>query len=416
MKTLRAVIWILLLPALLLSAGCHAKLCGQRVTICYHGPKDELHMLICYDGVHCPDPKKLDEARAELTRFVENGNAMLLDWPFMIDLTELRKRMAAGKEPPAACALSQAALRSIKITNLGRYRDFDGRIGAAQLVVVSNAKEFLRKLNGGVNEAITKEAPKPVPDDKWRRTHQGVLRAARDGHQWVSLEGHAFCIRFPVHPGEWARGKADFLFNALVEMIEQHAKEKDEKRRKDRLLEMKDEIYRGVQALTAAPFSFIQTADDVRIRLGDPNTPNTFRFRLARGYQPNLEELFAKLVPVRLDDVLAQRLLSDKEIPASSPLDALLTWGPAEEKVRVLVNLAESKDTDSAKAAIQRLTAFSRDWNEHHGIPAAPVHGNAPDKFLENWKQWYREMIRFPMPGKDPLKPLDQETPPAKKR
>jgi len=154
-----------------------------------------------------------DAGQEQVPRFVKSGSVMFLDWILHFDMDDLRRRAEREGNSPAIKALLQAMPRSIDSRPIGRYRDPDGRVGAAQLVTISGIKDFLAKVNAALNESILAGAA----FSDWPRTHDRMRPGAVQGRQWLALEGHSLRFAFPAHPSEWAKGKAAWILRIMEE-------------------------------------------------------------------------------------------------------------------------------------------------------------------------------------------------------
>ena len=205
MRMLRLTSLMLLGAALFLVPAC-VELTGQRISWFHDEGNDELRILIFSE---------------QISQFVKNGDVMIMDWWCHFDMEELRK---AADDPDAEAVEREEGrliTTSIRSEPIGYYREPDGRIGAAQLVSIPNLNDFLRRLNTTISVGIT-AAEADDKDAEMPRTSQRMRAVAEDGHQWVTLDGHAILFKIPVHPDEWARYKGKFLrdlFDAVAEAL-----------------------------------------------------------------------------------------------------------------------------------------------------------------------------------------------------
>jgi hypothetical protein len=116
----------------------------ERLPWLFDPIKDELKVLIFYDGIH--DSGDGADAKDQVARFVKNGDAMILDWPLHLEMATLRTIAQNETAKPLLRAWAELGL-SIKSEPVGHYRECDGRIGALQLVTIPRAKEFVSRLN-----------------------------------------------------------------------------------------------------------------------------------------------------------------------------------------------------------------------------------------------------------------------------
>lgn len=355
----------------LLLAGC-VQLDGQRITFRYLAEQDELQILLCYDGIHSSDQEEISKARKQLTGFMQGGDFMLLDWPFHFDMGKFRENLAKeGEYTKEERRMVEALTSSVETTILGHYRDFDGRIGAAQLVVVKKASELLEAVNAWLSAKIIAGDV----DQEWKRTAARMLEGAKRGEQWLRFDGHSIVMSAPVHLPEWQRFKG-----------EQYVKLLRDVRNRDG-----DDSESGlIQLLAMAPLALIETPDRMTLRIGTKERPTTFRFRLRDTEKTGLDDAVLKLVPQSLDDRIAAALQGDGAEAVDPALKALLTWGPPEEQVRALLPAARGQDEERARAARAKLSEFAVRWNREVGFPEAPT------TEIEGWPEWYRRVIRFP--------------------
>jgi hypothetical protein len=387
-KPIRLIAGLLVLACLFL--GSCVELDGQRISLFYDAAKDEMRVLIFYDGIHESKSQSDDKGAVAIPRFVKAGDIMVMDWIGYVKLGEMRERAAApepkpaaGEAPtPAARAMLLATVASIKTQGIGRYRDSDGHIGAAQLVVISDAGKLVAKINAAVSESILTSDDEP--GSVTARTLQLCKAAAKANHQWLKLDGHSLSMTFPVNGREWAAAKATF-FLGLIDKLSDTAKKDN--------VEDRASVRRNLLSLASAVVSYDESGGQVRFRLGDPAAPSTVRVQLRNEYEPSLEPVVIKEVPAELDPAMADFLLNAK---ASPGLAEIAKWGPPEEAARALINTAYGNGPGAAKAK-EQLTAWATDWNLHQGVPIAPESKEpAP---AEAWRKWLREMAAFPAPA-----------------
>ncbi len=400
MHKLRWVCSGLLGLVLLLLPGC-VELTGQRLTWFYDEDKDELLVLLHYDGIHESQQKigeKSADGTQQIPKFVANGDVMLLDWPFHLDRDEIQKKADNESTDSLEKPWTQLVLK-IQTRPIGYYREPDGRIGAAQMVIVPEAKQFVRELNGLINAHIA--AGVDLSAGSLPRTMKRFRKAAKEGHQWVTLEGHAIHIRLPVDPREWAGLKAEFLKNAFQHGAKSFGPDATESEKKA--------LAAGIRILSSAPFSYIDRGDEVEFVLGSSKRPTTLRVRIRDEYEPSLEKVTIDTVKVDLDEVLAERLLKPDD-KTSADVSAVLDWGPPEEPVRALLAAAKRGDADRKKVAILQLRARAIEWNRDHGLPKAPAETDDTEAYLAAWKKWYAQMRQYPVADEPPAKKNDQGT------
>lgn len=374
----------LLAAALLLGAVASCvELTGQRISLRYDAGKDELQILLCHDGIHESPPSRNEDGPKQIAEYVENGDILLLDWPGSIRKKDLRAAAERSSELPAFRDLCLAAAASIRSTPVGRYRDPDGRVGAAQWVVVSQAKEIVNKFNAMINEGILHE---PVSTESiWALTVQRMQDGARQGRAWLAIDGHSLRFTFPAHPAEWSRNKAAFV-KAIVDGWEEAKAGKSNDNRPAFFL----------QLLALSPLSLDESTEGVSIRLGHPQRPLSLRFALRDVYNTKLEATLATAVPTELDEALARHLIGGGETRAAQGVEAIAAWGPPEDSVRALLGRASGPDAAARGPALAQLRSLGEVWNRDGALPRAPERNDSRELYLEAWRQWYRTVITFP--------------------
>jgi hypothetical protein len=374
---------------LLAVPGC-VELTGQRISWFHDEEKDELLFVVHYDGIHeaTTNSRKGEE---QIPEFVRNGDVMFLDWPFHVEMSELRQTAArAGESDAQNRDWAQLHIR-LEATPIGFYREPDGRVGAAQLVRIRKVSQFVDELNRVFSAGMQKQEIDAAQEGA--RTLKRMKEAAAAGHRWVRLDGQTIRLQSPVHPGEWARFKGQALqgfvetvLGALGAGAEQN----------------KQEGLRVVMfMLSSAPVSYIDHGDRVEFILGQSDKPNTFRFPIRDEYEPSLEPVVKETVKINLDEVLAEALLNEGDQP-SEGVSLVLRAGPPEEPVRALMHAAKEGDPSRRSAAMERLNTWAADWNREYGVPPAPAKTDGTSESLSAWTAWYSAMRAFPFDSKDP--------------
>ena len=424
MTTLRRASAALVLALVALLASC-TELDGQRISIRYDAAADVLHVLLHYDGIH---EKNGDSpaAREQVPAFLAGGDVLLLDWFGHVEMKEIREEAEKEGTPPAMKAFLHALAGSVKARAVGHYRDPRGRIGAVQHVEVRDASVLVRKANAALNEGILSGHADP----EWRRTAARMEAGAREGRQWIFLDGHAVGITFAADPAEWALIRRKAVRDIAREFAEERRKEEGDpgpdgleeappgetpeaaalriagaERREAATREAtpRDRGF-GLAFLGLSPVALVETAESVTFRIGDPGRPSTLRIPLRDVEDHSLDEVVLKAVPRDLDGALADRVLGGTAAGDADLLD-LLRWGPPEEKGRVLLLRARNATGEGRDAALAGLASFAEAWNRDVGIPRAPVAGaqerdgavpdpkEDPEGHLRSWAAWYADVV-----------------------
>ena len=386
-----------LLACVLLLSGC-LELVGQRIGIHYDAAKDELRILIHYDGIHDSGNEQFGNGAGQLAEAIADGNILIMDWPFHLPLKKIVAGAANQNLPQEVRDFVDLLPKSVEVTALGWYRDPRDRIGGAQLVTVRGAKTFIAKANAAISAAI-QQMPAGEPEEI-KRSVALIRKAAKNGHAWLSLEGYSLKVSLPVHRTEWARAKAKGMKQALEHLIAIASQPPENADGSRRVL---DPIVRG---LACMPITYSEADGMISLTLGDPKAPSTIRLESLKDYKPNLEKAVQEKVHHNLDDVmlpyvLGHKVRADKH---SALVESLLPLMPPEERVRPLMRAVRGKNAKIAAEAVKKLEDLAEEWNEKEGFPTAPKPGGTGEEYLDRWATWYREMIRFPL-GSDIVAP-----------
>ncbi len=361
-------------------ASC-VELTGQRISWFYDQPRDELRILIHYDGVHDSGHHEHGEGAQQLGSFVEHGDILFLDWPFHLKMNEAREVAQDPEQPEHERQLAELIASGIKASPIGRYQEPGGSHGAAQLVAIPNASGFVKQLNGLINGWLLDNASEGAGDDRWSRTFQRAQAAAQAGHAWFRLSPEAITLQIPVDEYEWALQKGRLVKDFLEDLENAGSR---------------SQIWYWLGALSSGPISYTLLDGAVEFSIRQSPGQNTLRFALGNTYEPSLEEALAQAVPADLDQAVAQALLGEGG-PAPAGVEAVMAWGPAEDQPRALIHAIQQRKAEEQQAAVARLEKWAQSWNQTYRFPPAPEPMEPLEDYLAAWSVWYRQMKRFPM-------------------
>lgn len=358
-------------------ASC-VELTGQRIAWFHDEAQDELRLLIFYDGIHdsygndpdrCPRRSRCELGSEQIPVFVANGDVMLLDWYFHFRRRHLERTLKDRTLPEEARAFAEHLTR-IRVVGLGHFEEPEGRVGAVQWVVVPEVSELMRRANAALNRLYRDEL-EDVPLERQvgvaaPRTQELWLQAARDGHTWLRLDGHAFVFEAPVDRGEWPRIKR-FALEAPLRAFVRWA---------TRVGGFDDEEFSGsmralLDAVSSVPLSYVEEAGRVRAVAGLRDEPSLARIhvRPATAYEPSLQDVVREHAGGALHEVYAvvDGFVPNVAYPSPMATD-LASWGPPEAHALALVS------------AIDALRSA-------HGAPPPPAlddRGDPPDAYARS--------------------------------
>lgn len=387
--------------------GC-VELTGQRLSWRYDAEKDELTALLFYDGIH--NTKDDDTNTPEkLAAFIKNGDIMLGDWFGYIFLpAKMREELDKPDSnlSPTVRKLNEQALKSVHAHAIGYYRDAAGQIGAVQSITISDASKLVAAFNAWMNE---QQADQDVDTHSSTfRTERLMHKAAKKHHQWLTLDGNSIVLTMPVDRGEWAKLKADFFTDGMSNWGKDdnnQLKDENHKNPDKQLSQVQNSIRWMTQFLTSVPVSYTEQGGIVTIRLGDPTTSNTVRYRIHNQYTDNLVEPVKRNIPDDLNAMLAKYLLADKP-EKNADLDAIIAFGPPEQQVMALIGAARGDDAATAEKVAAKLQSWAAKWNSEQSYPQAPAEmpttadtPPAPDtaSYFKQWDAWLKRMASYPV-------------------
>lgn len=369
MSLTRIALFAGLIGLLLCASGC-VELVGQRIVLWHDAQRDTLHVLLFYDGVHDSGEDRHGVGREQIPQFARSGSVLLLDWPFHIDMDEVRKAAADPETHPQDRELATFILANVTVHSIGHYRDGHGHIGGMQHVQIEKASEFLRQVNAAISRLLLEEFAVDDPADPIARTQELVRATARIGHEWITLDGHALRIEFPVHPFEWRQVKANFL---------------------QRLSDANgDDLPWLRQAMSAFSGAYDDTGGRVRISIGDPDEITTLRFRLRDEYEPSLEPVVIDSAPLHMPGLWR---IGRAQHPTAMWLYQEIS--PPEQRVIDTLDRIGHAEGYTAEEALRLIEQYIERVKDH--VYPVPTVQDDIEETIEAWRAWARRMMAYPI-------------------
>ncbi len=335
---------------------------------------DRLIMVINYLGLHS-DKGDVGEAESQLEEAIEDGTVALCDnWPFAFSIRELREELADPEAedmknvPEDVRRAGIALVERVRVLNGGFYTDPAGRICGAQVVVIEDAAEAMRLANELVSAAVLAEADEPASEDPDERLLlELALKAAAEGHQWLTLDGHSLLVRVPMPERQFDEARRAFLAEALDPG--------------DRDLQVH---LSALQQALANPVYAWHEDGMMKVKVGLVTKPPVFVTKPRQGkYALNLVDHITATYGLHLDANLA-RYLVEPEAPAETEAErAARIMAPRltkPERARVLVGRLQAAPSDALRAKVRQ-----------EELPE-PLPEGAPqpsdDELLRLWQGW----------------------------
>lgn len=223
----------------------------------------DLYVLIMYHGLFAN--KDEVKAKAQLREVWERGEQFAINDNFVgvqrlghwrDILKELEDRQPDEKAP-AVEAFLRHLIANIRVRNGGLGLGRDGRLDGWQIVQWRDVDEGLRLANAAINESIANSDLQledfPLTDVAW------IVKAGTGGYQWITLNGAAVEVRFPVNPSEKSKFKEGFYRELL-----QSAKSTSV---------TTATLESTIRALSDNSISLIEKFDEFHLVLGVPENP-----------------------------------------------------------------------------------------------------------------------------------------------
>ncbi len=255
---------LLLFPLLPLLCGC-LKFESQEIEFFYDAARDRLTLHIVYQGL-CHGDGEAEQDVAVLDKAVRDGDFCILDWPFHVQFSDLRKAVDDEEAPPLGREAVAFVLENLTVENLGFFLDARGRLSGAQIVRVEKASKMLELANRALTEFALPEVLGEDPDAPDAESQAMLREAAERGHRWLRFQGNSIEFAFFASDTDLAR-----LLDAALMGDD---KEQDDLRR----------------FLATSTFSFLREGGGVTVRIGNPAGRSRVRFleKSDVSYTPNL--------------------------------------------------------------------------------------------------------------------------------
>jgi len=372
-----------LVAALFVAAGLGCVvLTSQRVAWFHDVDADELRVLLFNDGIHDSGGTLLGDGHEQIAHAQERRSFLIPGLPFGPHLGKLEQELAEAT-PGTLQAAWRDVLPGLRVEVLGHYREPDGRLGVAQLVVIPELSAFLELANRSIDQALLTG----TLEDEWKelpRTASRLRYAARGGHRWIRVEGQTLVVTLPVDPREWILLKVRGLVQGLDGVLDALLVEPDHERAK---------LTAMLGTLARAPLSFSEDEAGLTIRLGPGDVPGWLSVPHEHDYDSGLEQDVLAASPRDLDAALADVLLHGIEPDAA--LADVLAWGPPADTLRALLGAVQEEAGGRARRARDRLSLWVAQWNAEVGLPAAPVPTDDA-AWLDAVRSWYGELLSWP--------------------
>jgi len=192
------------LGSLLTLSGC-VEWERQTVTYRYHPDRDELRMLIVYDGVYSAGSLSsgIDQLRTVLAR----PRAFFFDnWISEYDRdawVRLASEPAAEDMPEDLADAMEAVvdhmLDDVRVMNGAFYLNGNNELAAYQRLTLTHVSEFVAAVNTLVNAAVV-HGEVDAGDFGFSADYSDTLLrdAAWSGHEWLTLDAGEFSLHVPV--------------------------------------------------------------------------------------------------------------------------------------------------------------------------------------------------------------------------
>ncbi len=362
----------------------------QTVYFEHDQQNDRLVMVINYLGLYSgspglrttseqtSDPAGFGETQTQLADAIQKQTVALCgNWPWLFPVREWREQLADPeaeemKDVPQEIRRNAVALLDhVRVLNGGFYEDPAGRICGGQVVVVENATEAVRLGNELISAALLRQADQAAPDDPEEKVVlELALKAAADGHQWLTLDGHSLVVAVPM---------PEHVLQTLREDLVRGLSSPGDENLALRL--------RGIGKVLSNPVLLWHEDGMMKVRVGLVTAPSVFVAKPSQGkYAPNLVDHITATYGLHLDEHLA-RYLVEPAAPAEAEAErAALVMAPRlpkPERIRLLVGQLKAAPSDALRAKL-------REEGTPEQLPeGAPLPSD--DELLQLWQTWLKQ-------------------------
>ena len=366
----------------------------QTVYIEHDQANDRLILAFNYMGLfaakdnghsRAPAVEDMEESRRQLAEAMQLHKFALLDtWPLVLSVQEAREELERPEQdlPADLREHIDRILDEVVVQTAGFYTDAAGRLCAAQVVIINHASRTVPLINRAIDLAIRENIQEPG-----NPAERIGLERARNGQDWLRLNGHALEGVYPLPEeglAEFRREFSDEAFELVGEIVEAAAEAVEE----DTVEGQAGTNIRGrvtsLCSLVASPILVWHEDDLLRVRFGYCTMPSEIVALPALGdYRPNLEEHVAETYGLHLDANLARYLLEPEASAEAEGEQAARLMAPRltpRQRARVLVHALESQPSDALWAKLRTEPKPDDLRGDVTGLPN--------DELLAAWKAW----------------------------
>lgn len=175
----------------------------QTIVYRYDVERDELRMLMIYEGIYGKNANDYSELRSVLLRpraFFFDNWILEYDRDLWVEmLAELdHERNTKSKAYEAAYRrLIELTLDNVRVDNGTFYLNNAGKLSGYQQVTITNISELASAVNGFVNATLI-HGELELEDILSSQSAAMILNAAYTGHRWVEIDEGELRIRIPL--------------------------------------------------------------------------------------------------------------------------------------------------------------------------------------------------------------------------
>jgi hypothetical protein len=197
-------------------SGCGLAVSEQKLVIAFQPEHDEAQVLLVYDGFCVSGNSKsdLETAQQELITMFKERSAFLLFHPLLlIDLSEPDNRPGDEDARQMRKLFRETFTVCDAVIGLNREKN----LGGYQTIKIRKLKRFIVELNVQLSKSFLKsstgdlEFKKPTREPGEVESLRLIQKAAREGFQWVCIEGGRISFTLPSTPPFVEHLKHSFL-------------------------------------------------------------------------------------------------------------------------------------------------------------------------------------------------------------
>ena len=193
---------VFLLGILLLACSSCVEFERQDLWFRYDEKEDTLRIFNRYGGVFSNGDE--NEAMQQLASVMAGGRAFFFsNWLLEYNAREVEEHASSSTNSAEDRSLARMLLDNVSVRNGKFFLGAEGKLCSYQFVEVKNASKLVKAVNAWISRTLVPMRPpimSKTSDKMW-------LKAAAEGHQWLTLDRGAVILRIPLTQEDFIKFK-----------------------------------------------------------------------------------------------------------------------------------------------------------------------------------------------------------------